>query len=82
MTYESLVSLKHLKTVYETMANLMQPCKFIGVSMNSRLLTPEQAEAERERVRGELGLPVCDVFRHGPDELVQAVLDLKTELFA
>jgi len=78
----SLVSLSHLKTVYETMANLMNPCRLIGVAMNSRLLNSEQAEQERERVRRELGLPVCDVFRHGPDELVQAVLDLKLELFA
>lgn len=78
----SLVSLSHLKTVYETMANLMNPCRLIGVAMNSRLLNSEQAEQERERVRRELGLPICDVFRHGPDELVQAVLDLKLELFA
>jgi uncharacterized NAD-dependent epimerase/dehydratase family protein len=78
----SLFSLPHLKNVYETMANLMNPCRVIGVAMNSRLLSSEQAEMERERVRREMGLPVCDVFRHGPDELVQAVLDLKTELFA
>lgn len=77
----SLYSLSHLKTVYETMANLMNPCRVIGVAMNSRLLTSDQAEQERERVRQELGLPVCDVFRHGPDELVQAVIDLRTELF-
>lgn len=77
----SLVSLKHMISVYETMANLMNPCRVIGVAMNSRLLTDEQAEVERERVKAELGLPVCDVFRHGPDDLVHAVLDLRTELF-
>ncbi len=77
----SLASLSHLKSVYETMANLMQPCRLIGVSMNSRILTAGQAEDERRRVRDELGVPVCDVFRHGPDDLVQAVLDLQTELF-
>jgi uncharacterized NAD-dependent epimerase/dehydratase family protein len=77
-----LVSLTHLRRVYETMANLMQPCRVIGVSMNSRLLDEGQAEDERQRVREELQLPVCDVFRHGADELVQAVLDLQAELFA
>lgn len=82
MEYVSLVSLSHLKSVYETMANLMNPCRVIGVAMNSRLLGDDEAERERQRVRDELGLPVCDVFRHGPDELVQAVLDLKAELFA
>ena len=29
----------------------------------------------------ELGVPVCDVFRHGPDELCDAVLALQHELF-
>ena len=50
--------------------------------MNSRLLDVEQAERERQQVRDELGVPVCDVFRHGADDLVQAVLDLKMELLA
>ncbi len=43
----------------------------------SRRVSAEQAEVERERVRAELGLPVCDVFRHGADELVDAVLEFK-----
>jgi uncharacterized NAD-dependent epimerase/dehydratase family protein len=77
-----LVSLRHLRDVYETMANLMQPCRVIGVGLNGRLLTAQQAAEERCRVRDELGLPVCDVFRDGVDELLQAVLDLQAELFA
>jgi uncharacterized NAD-dependent epimerase/dehydratase family protein len=77
-----LVSLGHLRDVYEMMANLMQPCRVVGVSMNSRLLSAAQAEEERLRTQDRLQLPVCDVFRHGPDDLVQAVLDLQTELFA
>ena len=32
-------------------------------------------------MRKEMGVPVCDVFRHGPDELVDAVLGLQRELF-
>ncbi len=78
----SVCSLSHLKTVYEMMANLMGPCRLIGVSMNSRRLDPAAAEVERERVRAELGVPVCDVFRHGADDLAKAVLNLKSELFA
>ena len=42
--------------------------------MNSRLVSAEEAEAERVKVRSQLGLPVCDVFRHGPGELADAVL--------
>lgn len=72
-----LLPLSRLCEVYEIMAGLMQPAKVIGVAMNSRLLNADEVEEERERVRKELGLPVCDVFRHGPDDLVDAVLELR-----
>ncbi len=78
----SLTSPVHLKTVYETMANLMHPCRVIGVAMNSRRVSAQQAEEERQRMRDQMGVPVCDVFRHGPDDLVQAVQQLRTELFS
>jgi len=69
----------HLKTLpelceaYEQMANLMSPSQVIGVAMNSRNLSEEETEQERDHIRSELGLPVCDVIRHGPAELVEAV---------
>ena len=47
--------------------------------MNSRRLSPEAAEEERRRVGEELNLPVCDVIRHGPDELVEAILRYEAE---
>jgi uncharacterized NAD-dependent epimerase/dehydratase family protein len=75
-----LKSLAEMIRVNETMANIMHPCKVIGVAMNSRKCTPEEAEAERERVRRELGLPVCDVLRHGAQELAEAVLKLQKEI--
>lgn len=75
-----LQPLAKLLETYEMLANLMRPSKVIGVAMNSRLVSAEQADAERERVRAELGLPVCDVIRHGPDELVEAVIKLRAEL--
>jgi uncharacterized NAD-dependent epimerase/dehydratase family protein len=72
-----LTPLKLLVSVYETMANLMGPSRVIGVAINSRKLSDGQAAAERERVRGELGLPACDVLRDGPDELVQAIVQTR-----
>lgn len=72
-----LKSLPELKSVYETMANLMGPSEIIGVAMNSRLLDDQQADQERQRVREQMGLPVCDVLRHGPDELVDAIVELQ-----
>jgi uncharacterized NAD-dependent epimerase/dehydratase family protein len=37
-------------------------------------LTEAQADAERSRVESEFGLPVCDVFRDGPQVLADRVL--------
>ncbi len=45
--------------------------------MNSSKVSAEQAEAERQRVGDELGLPVCDVIRDGPDALVDVVINFK-----
>jgi uncharacterized NAD-dependent epimerase/dehydratase family protein len=81
MDYIPLVPLTKLVEVNEMMASLAMPSKVIGVAMNSRLLSPEDAEQERERVRGELGLPVCDVIRHGPDDLVEAIISYRQKLF-
>ena len=63
---------------YEAAANLMHPCRVIGVAVNGQRF-PRDAEvaAECDRVEDELGLPACDVIRHGPGKLVQAVLELK-----
>ncbi|QDS98258.1 DUF1611 domain-containing protein [Adhaeretor mobilis] len=75
-----LKSLAELRDTYEHVAGLMLPSKVIGVAMNSRLVTAEEAEKERERVRAELGVPVCDVIRHGPDDLIEAVINLRQQL--
>lgn len=79
MEYIPLKPLADLITIYENTASIMHPSKVIGIGMNSRLLSDEAAEEERERIRKELGLPVCDVIRHGPEELVAAVLALHAE---
>jgi uncharacterized NAD-dependent epimerase/dehydratase family protein len=81
MDYIPLPSLKKIVEVNEMMASLAMPSKVIGVAMNSRLLSADEAEAERDRVRRELGVPVCDVIRHGSDDLVQAILDYRQKLF-
>lgn len=77
MEYVALKPLALLRDVYETMANLVSPSKVIGIAINSRRLNDDQAAKERERVSREFGLPACDVIRDGPDDLIQAILDLK-----
>jgi uncharacterized NAD-dependent epimerase/dehydratase family protein len=82
MDYVPLTPLAKIVEVNEMMAQLAWPkSRVIGVAMNSRLLTPDDAEKERERVWRELGVPVCDVIRHGPADMVDAVLALRQELF-
>jgi uncharacterized NAD-dependent epimerase/dehydratase family protein len=81
MEYLPLTPLAKLVEAYEMFASLAMPSRVIGVAVNSRLLSPEEAERERDRVRRELGVPVCDVIRNGPDDLVNAVLSLRQELF-
>lgn len=66
--------LADIKRMNEMMSNANHRCEVIGIAVNSRKLTADEAEVERKRVRDEFGLPVCDVIRHGPDELVDAVL--------
>lgn len=81
MDYIPLTPLEKLIEANEMMASLAMPSKVIGIAMNSRLLSDDETDAERERVRREFGLPVCDVIRHGPDELVSAILDYRQKLF-
>ena len=64
----------------ETAANFMHPCKVVGISVNGRGFGDEDVAAECRRVSEQLGLPACDVIRHGPDKLVEAVLVLKRRL--
>jgi len=80
LTHVKLPPLAQIVELYEKAASVLNPCRVIGFSMNSRKLTPEQAEEERDRMRREFGVPVCDIFRHGPGQLVEAVLQLRSEL--
>jgi uncharacterized NAD-dependent epimerase/dehydratase family protein len=70
--------LAEIKRIYEVMSNVHQPCKIIGIGINGRKLSPAAAADERKRTRDEFGLPTCDVFRDGPDELVEAVIAFKS----
>lgn len=74
MDHLPLPPLRAVLEAYEHLASFGEPAKAIAIAMNSRTLTADEAETERERVRTEYGLPVADPIRHGPGELVDAVL--------
>ncbi len=75
-----LLQSRRLMEAYEMAASLRQPCKVIGIAMNGRKVSAEQAVEERKRVADEFGLPVCDVYRDGAGPLADAVLNLQKEL--
>ena len=81
MDWIPLLPLKTHIEINELMASLNIPSRVIGIAINSRLLSQAEAKAERRRVRDEFGLPVCDVVRDGPDELVDAIIALQANLF-
>lgn len=75
-----LPSLEQTRDFYEAAARIMHPCRVIGVAINGYGYSDAAVEAERQTVRRRLGVPACDVLRHGPGDLVDAVMDLKRQL--
>ncbi len=71
-----LAPLEKVREFYESAANLMHPCRVIGVAVNGQKFSDDEVAAECDRVERELGLPTCDVIRHGPDKLAEAVVEL------
>lgn len=69
-----LPSLGKFRELYETMANVMHPCRVIGFGINGRKFSDTEVAREKERVESEFGLPACDILRQGPEALVGAVL--------
>jgi len=72
-----LPPLPEVVAFYETAARIMHPCRVIGVAVNGQKYSEDKVDAECERVENELGLPACDVIRHGPAKLVAAVEQLR-----
>lgn len=77
---KAIPPLGQLMDAYRTLANLRHPCKIIGIAVNTRTLSPEQADAEIQRVQAQFGLPACDVYRQGADVLIDAAEQLRQEV--
>ena len=65
--------LDRIKAFYEMAANFIHPCEFVGIAVNGYGFTEEEVAAECEKVSKELGLPACDIYRHGSGVLADAV---------
>ncbi len=68
-----LPPLRKVIDYYEETANIMHPCRVIGIAVNGMRRTEAEVAAECARVEDEFHLPACDVIRHGPEKLVEAV---------
>ncbi|WP_425398495.1 DUF1611 domain-containing protein [Aeoliella sp.] len=75
-----LKSLSEYVRVYETIAGLRYPSRVIAVAVNGKNLDDAALDEEVRRVQDELGLPACDVYRHGAGVLADAVEKLRTEV--
>lgn len=75
-----LAPLEKVLEFYESAANIMHPCRVIGVAVNGQKFGDDIVAAECERVSRQLGLPACDVIRHGPEKLVEAVVGMRREV--
>ncbi len=65
-----------------TAANFRHRCRLIGVAINTRALSPDEAAAEIAKAEQTFGVPACDVYRDGADKLVQATMALRRSILA
>ncbi len=79
MEHVGISPMRDVLRLYKAATDISFPAKVIGMAVNGRRLSDVQLAAEKARIRTEFGLPICDIFRDGPDELVEAVLGLKSE---
>lgn len=64
---------RKLVEIHETLLATIKPARVIGIALNTRRLSEEQARGEIERARRESGLPAEDVVRFGPDRFYSEI---------
>ena len=64
---------RELIRLHEALLATVKPARTIGIALNTRNLSAEQARDEIERARRETGLPADDVVRNGPGALYAAI---------
>ena len=79
MDHLTLPTPRSVVDAYEHLAAFGYPAKVIAVAMNSRKVSAEEAEVERQRMQEEFGVPVADPIRHGTDDLLDAIEALKKQ---
>ena len=62
-----LPPLRKVIDYYEETANIMHPCRVIGLAINGMRYSEAEVAAECARVEDEFQLPACDVIRRGQE---------------
>jgi uncharacterized NAD-dependent epimerase/dehydratase family protein len=68
-----ILSYRVLIRTYEGLCATVKPAPVVGIALNTRDCTAEEAHDEIERARAETGLPCDDVVRNGPREFYDAI---------
>ena len=72
--------LREVIRIYEEIASFLTPSKVVGLAANTSTLAPGEAERLIGSTEEALGIPTCDVIRHGSEKLVDALLARDEEL--
>ena len=67
-------------TAFEHLANILCPSKVVALAANTSRMSTDDAERAMREAEEKYGLPTADVFRHGPDRIVDAILKRHEEL--
>lgn len=72
-----LPSLEALRDLSLTLAHVVNPnCKVVGISVNTKALSDDEANTYLAEVEDRMGLPTIDPFRQGAGRLVDALVAL------
>ncbi len=70
----ALPKLEDLREQALGMARIANPaCQVVGVSVNTKALSDDEATALCAEIEGQMGLPTVDPYRHGAGRLVDAL---------
>lgn len=70
-------SIEQMIPLYESVAEPVFPAKVIGIALNTRVLSEQDAQREVARLEESTGLPATDVIRFDPEKLARAVLEFE-----
>ncbi len=76
----AIPKLSKLIQLHETMAAIVRPANVIGISLNTRSLSVEEARQAVQIAQEETGLPATDPVRFGVDNLLDAVISTQEAL--